>query len=267
MEITMKHVSLTYPGGRKALQDLSLPLRSPGLTGLLGPNGSGKSTLIKLLSAALAPDSGTILADGRPLPEQGDYLKSRLGCLPQEFGLFDELTVFQFLDYMAALKGLPCRKTAVQKAIAAVRLGERAGSRISTLSGGQRQRVGIAQALLGEPPFLIFDEPTVGLDPEERLQFRNQFSRLAKGRLVLLSTHIIEDVQAVCSRLIILREGKILFSGTPDGLIQTVSESGIPFPKAEKEPGAERIFPAAPTLEEAYLRLISGKEGRQPCQL
>ena len=223
MEILMKHVSLTYPGGRQALKDISLTLRSPGLIGLLGPNGAGKSTLMKLLTASLLPSSGTILADGQPLEVCERRLKSCLGCLPQEFGLFDELTVCQFLDYMAALKGLSGQKDAVGKAISAVRLEEKAKSRISSLSGGQRQRVGIAQALLGEPSFLIFDEPTAGLDPEERAQFRNQFSRLAKDRLVLLSTHIIEDIQAVCSQLVVLCRGQILFWGTPEELIRTVS--------------------------------------------
>ena len=155
-------------------------------------------------------------------------MKSCLGCLPQEFGLFDELTVCQFLDYMAALKGLSGQKDAVGKAISAVRLEEKAKSRISSLSGGQRQRVGIAQALLGEPSFLIFDEPTAGLDPEERAQFRNQFSRLAKDRLVLLSTHIIEDIQAVCSQLVVLCRGQILFWGTPEELIRTAGPGELP---------------------------------------
>lgn len=253
MEILMKHVSLTYPGGRQALKDISLTLRSPGLIGLLGPNGAGKSTLMKLLTASLLPSSGTILADGQPLEVCERRLKSRLGCLPQEFGLFDELTVCQFLDYMAALKGLSGQKDAVGKAISAVRLEEKAKSRISSLSGGQRQRVGIAQALLGEPSFLIFDEPTAGLDPEERAQFRNQFSRLAKDRLVLLSTHIIEDIQAVCSQLVVLCRGQILFWGTPEELIRTAGPG---------EPSAATVPMGTSPLEDAYLALISREGGR-----
>lgn len=253
MEILMKHVSLTYPDGRQALKDISLTLRSPGLIGLLGPNGAGKSTLMKLLTASLLPSSGTILADGQPLEVCERRLKSRLGCLPQEFGLFDELTVCQFLDYMAALKGLSGQKDAVGKAISAVRLEEKAKSRISSLSGGQRQRVGIAQALLGEPSFLIFDEPTAGLDPEERAQFRNQFSRLAKDRLVLLSTHIIEDIQAVCSQLVVLCRGQILFWGTPEELIRTAGPG---------EPSAATVPMGTSPLEDAYLALISREGGR-----
>ena len=263
MEILMKHVSLTYPDGRQALKDISLTLRSPGLIGLLGPNGAGKSTLMKLLTASLLPSSGTILADGQPLEVCERRLKSCLGCLPQEFGLFDELTVCQFLDYMAALKGLSGQNDAVGKAISAVRLEEKAKSRISSLSGGQRQRVGIAQALLGEPSFLIFDEPTAGLDPEERAQFRNQFSRLAKDRLVLLSTHIIEDIQAVCSQLVVLCRGQILFWGTPEELIRTVSpgnlsEDAVPTGKAS----ADTVPRGNSPLEDAYLTLISREGGR-----
>lgn len=213
MEINIQNVSMTYPNGKQALKDLTLELRTPSLIGLLGPNGAGKSTLMKLLVTALLPTSGTIQVDGRPLAKSERALKSRLGYLPQDFGLFDELTVTQFLDYMAALKGLRNPKAAVREVIKAVNLEEKKRSRIRALSGGQRQRVGIAQALLGDPPFLIFDEPTVGLDPEERIHFRNLFSQTAQNRLVLLSTHIIEDVQSVCDRLIVINHGRILFTG------------------------------------------------------
>ena len=195
MEINIQNVSMTYPSGKQALQNLSLELRSPSLIGLLGPNGAGKSTLMKLLVAALLPTSGSILVDGQPLLKMERQLKAQLGYLPQDFGLFNELTVAQFLDYMAALKGLRDSGTAVREVIRTVNLEGQARARIRSLSGGQRQRVGIAQALLGAPPLLILDEPTVGLDPEERIHFRNLFSRTARDRLVLLSTHIIEDVQ------------------------------------------------------------------------
>ena len=179
MEIAIQNVSMTYQNGRQALKDLNLTLRAPSLVGLLGPNGAGKSTLMKLLTAALLPTAGQVLIDGSPLPKAERRLKAQLGCLPQDFGLFDELTVAQFLDYMAALKELKNQKDAVREAICAVGLEEKARARIRTLSGGQRQRVGIAQALLGNPPLLILDEPTVGLDPEERLRFRNLFSHAA----------------------------------------------------------------------------------------
>ena len=281
MELNIQKVSMTYPNGKQALKDLSLELRSPSLIGLLGPNGAGKSTLMKLLVAALLPTSGSILVDGQPLDKTDRLLKSKLGYLPQDFGLFDELTVTQFLDYMAALKGVRNPKAAIQQAVRAVNLEEKAKARIRTLSGGQRQRVGIAQALLGDPQFLILDEPTVGLDPEERIHFRNLFSRTAQERLVLLSTHIIEDVQSVCDQLVVIDHGAILFAGTPAALIRAAEGHVGTFleQNAEQESGLHitaRVntsrgvrcravadtLPAyvqveEPSLEDAYLYLIS----------
>ena len=215
MELKIQNVSMTYPSGKQALKGLNLDLKSPSLVGLLGPNGAGKSTLMKLLVAALMPTEGSILVDGAPLNKVEGKLKASLGYLPQDFGLFDELTVTQFLDYMAALKGISNPKAAIQKTIQAVNLEEKAKSKIRTLSGGQRQRVGIAQALLGNPPFLIFDEPTVGLDPEERIHFRNLFSRTAEEHLVLLSTHIISDVEQIAGRILMVRDGQLIFDGGP----------------------------------------------------
>ena len=281
MEISIQNVSVTYSNGKQALKDLSLDLHAPGMVGLLGPNGAGKSTLIKLLAAALVPTSGLIRVNGSPLAKAERSLKAQLGYLPQDFGLFDELTVAQFLDYMAALKGVKEAKAVISRAIHAVNLEEKAKSRIRTLSGGQRQRVGIAQALLGNPSFLIFDEPTVGLDPEERIHIRNLFSRMAQDRLVLLSTHIIEDVQSVCSRLAVIHHGSIVFAGSPAELIQSAAghvgivreqdaagEQGLHITaRANTGHGvqcravADRLPPCArqtePSLEDAYLYLIS----------
>ncbi len=281
MEINIQNVSMTYPNGKQALKDLNLDLRSPSLIGLLGPNGAGKSTLMKLLVAALLPTSGSIAADGQPLDKAERQLKARLGYLPQDFGLFDELTATQFLDYMAALKGLRNPKDAIQRAVQAVNLEEKARAKIRTLSGGQRQRVGIAQALLGDPALLIFDEPTVGLDPEERIHFRNLFSQAAQDRLVLLSTHIIEDVQSVCNQLVVMDHGRILFTGTPEELIQRADghvgifweqeaarEEGLHITarvntgRGVRCRGVAAVLPpfaepSEPTLEDAYLYLIS----------
>ena len=283
MQISLQELTMTYPSGKKALQGVNLELDSPSLVGLLGPNGAGKSTLMKLLVAGLLPTGGAIRVDGEPLLRRERALKARLGYLPQDFGLYDELTVTQFLDYMGALKGLRDSRAAIQSAIEEVHLEEKARAKIRTLSGGQRQRVGIAQALLGEPELLIFDEPTVGLDPEERIHFRNLFSRLAQKRLVLLSTHIIEDVQSVCSRLLVLHRGQLRFDGPPEELIRaaeghvgTFDETG-----GEREEGLHitarvntargvacravaevlppYVQPAEPTLEDAYLYLISGE--------
>ncbi|WP_435322184.1 ABC transporter ATP-binding protein [Muriventricola aceti] len=281
MEINIQTVGMTYPNGKQALKGLSLDLRSPSLVGLLGPNGAGKSTLMKLLVAALLPTTGSILVDGQPLTRVERQLKARLGYLPQDFGLFDELTVEQFLDYMAALKGLRGPRAVIRQVIRSVNLEEKARAKIRTLSGGQRQRVGIAQALLGDPELLILDEPTVGLDPEERIHFRNLFSQTAQNRLVLLSTHIIEDIQSVCGQLVVIDQGQVLFSGTPEALIQTATgHVGIFWEKDAAQENGLHITarvntgqgvrcravadvlppfaqPSDPTLEDAYLYLIS----------
>lgn len=286
MQIDVEHLNMIYPTGKQALYNISLTMESPSLIGLLGPNGAGKSTLMKLLVAGLLPSSGSISIDGELLEKSEKTWKAKLGYLPQHFGLYDELTVWQFLDYMAALKGCPGSKDAIEEAIASTGLKELRKTRIRTLSGGQRQRVGIAQALLGRPEFLIFDEPTVGLDPEERIRFRNLFSETAQDRLVLLSTHIIDDVQSVCDRLIVINHGQILFTGTPEELIRQAQGHVGVFPwdagiqrdfalhitsRINTANGilcrgvAEELPPEAketePTLEDAYLYLIT-REGQ-----
>ena len=281
MEINIQNVSETYPNGKQALKNFSLDLRSPSLVGLLGPNGAGKSTLMKLLVAALLPTGGSILVNGQPLAKRERQLKASLGYLPQDFGLFDELTVAQFLDYMAALKGLRNPRDEIRQVIRQVNLTEKAKAKIRTLSGGQRQRVGIAQALLGNPQLLIFDEPTVGLDPEERIHFRNLFSHMAQNRLVLLSTHIIEDVQSVCGQIVVINHGQILFAGTPEQLIRladghvgvfwekdAVWEQGLHITarvntgqgircRAVGDFLPDYVRAEEPSLEDAYLYLIS----------
>lgn len=286
MNIECQDLSMAYANGKQALQHVDLSIKAPSLIGLLGPNGAGKSTLMKLLVSALVPTGGDILIDGQPLTKMARALKSNLGYLPQDFGLFDELTVAQFLGYMAALKGVRRPEQAISAAIQAVNLQEKSRAKIRTLSGGQRQRVGIAQALLGEPSLLIFDEPTVGLDPEERIHFRNLFSRSAQDRLVLLSTHIIEDVQSVCDQIVVMDGGRILFAGTPAAMIRAAAghvgeflekdlaqEAGLHITArvntsqgircrvvADKLPDYVRI--AEPSLEDAYLYLISREEAQ-----
>ena len=281
MNVEIFNLSMTYPSGKTALQGINLNLSSPNLIGLLGPNGAGKSTLMKLLVAGLLPTEGAISVDGKPLMKQERMLKARLGYLPQSFGLFDELTVWQFLDYMAALKGIDNSQEAIAAAIQSTNLEEMRKAKIRTLSGGQRQRVGIAQAILGNPHFLIFDEPTVGLDPEERITFRNLFSQMAQDRLVLLSTHIIEDVQSVCNQLIVIHQGRIRFAGTPAELIAGAvghvgifrekdrrQEAGLHITsrvntaqgivcRAVAEELPDFVEQVEPALEDAYLYLIS----------
>jgi ABC-2 type transport system ATP-binding protein len=241
LKIELKNLSKTYKGEKAALKNINLTLASPSLIGLVGPNGAGKSTLMKLLTANLLPSSGDILVDGLPLLKQEKALKSSLGYLPQEFGLFEDLTTAQFLDYMAALKCLDAKtaRQEIDRVISLTHLQDKRTAKIRTLSGGQKQRVGIAQSLLGDPKLLIFDEPTVGLDPAERFAFRNLFADTAKSRLVILSTHIIEDVQSACDHLIVLNGGEILYAGTSETLMTAKGTA---------------------SLETAYMALMSGRE-------
>lgn len=218
MQITLQELNMTYPNGKKALQGVSASLDSPSLIGLLGPNGAGKSTLMKLLVAGLLPTGGAIRADGEPLTKCERAYKARLGYLPQDFGLFDELTVEQFLDYMGALKGLRSGRESIRAVIEAVHLGEKRRARIRTLSGGQRQRVGIAQALLGDPEVVILDEPTVGLDPKQIMEIRALIQSLGKDHTVILSSHILSEVQAVCQTILILSKGRLVACDTPENL-------------------------------------------------
>jgi len=221
MKIEIDKLCMTYRTGKKALIDINIVLQSPCLIGLVGPNGAGKSTLMKLLTTRLLQTYGNITVDGKKLSDHEKYLKSRLGYLPQDFALYDELTVYQFLDYIATLKGIGKNsKTIIDNIITDTHLIEKRNAKINTLSGGQRQRVGVAQALMANPELLILDEPTVGLDPEERVNFRNLFSKNAADKIVILSTHIIEDVQSVCNRLIVINDGVILFDGSPVELIR-----------------------------------------------
>lgn len=223
MKISIKNVSMTYKTGKKALSNINLEVNSPNFIGLLGPNGAGKSTFMKLLVSKIIPTAGEIIVDGNSIRKHEKELRKHLGYLPQSFGLYDELTVYEFLDYMCALKEIKNNvKDIIGQAIEQTNLQEKRNFKIKTLSGGQRQRVGIAQVLLGNPELIILDEPTVGLDPEERIKFRNIFSQAANDKIVLLSTHIIDDIQAICNRIIIINNGTILFDGTSPGLIKTV---------------------------------------------
>jgi ABC-type multidrug transport system ATPase subunit len=281
MNISIQNVDKTFKTGKKALDNISIDITSPNMIGLVGPNGAGKSTLMKMLVAALLPTKGCIMLDNELLSKKEKYLKSVLGYLPQSFGLYDELSVWQFLDYMAALKGMKDSKAEITKVINETNLEEKKNAKIKTLSGGQRQRVGIAQALIGNPELLILDEPTVGLDPEERIKFRNLFSQNARDKIVLLSTHIIEDVQSICNRLIVINQGNILFDGSPEELIQAAHGHVGVFEQMEENISgekyqitsrintargiscrivAEKLPPFSdsvePSLEDAYMYLI-----------
>jgi ABC-2 type transport system ATP-binding protein len=242
MEIKIQNLSKKYKNV-KALNNIDLTINTPAMIGLVGPNGAGKSTLMKILVGQLMATEGEVLVDGVPLNKREKYLKERLGYLPQDFGLYEELRVEEYLDYMASLKRIKeNKKEEIRRVLVMTNLEEKRKLKIKTLSGGQKQRVGIAQAMLNNPELLIVDEPTVGLDPEERIKFRNLFSEDSIDKIVILSTHIIEDVESICNLIIVINKGKILFVGEPSELVRkAIDHVGIvEITGADKENFLER---------------------------
>ena len=211
MELTADRITKQYKN-KIAVDRMSFTL-TEGVTGLLGSNGAGKTTLMRLLCGILVPTSGTVTCDGMDVSSE-EY-RDILGYLPQEFGYYPEFTGRDFLLYMAAVKGLPksdaLRKT--EELIELVGLGPAARKKVRTYSGGMKQRLGIAQALLGDPQVLIMDEPTAGLDPQERIRFRELIAGLGKNRIVLLSTHIVSDLEHIADRLMIMKDGGLVWQG------------------------------------------------------
>jgi ABC-type multidrug transport system ATPase subunit len=210
-----------YPGGTVALAGVSLTL-GEGVLGLLGANGAGKTTLLSIIATVVKPTSGTVLWEGKDVVAEPGAVRRALGYLPQDFGVYDRLTAREFLSYLGRLKGIPESTLAarVGSMLELVNLHGVANRRLGGFSGGMRQRVGIAQALLGDPKLLIVDEPTAGLDPEERVRFRNLLAEIAHGRLVILSTHIVSDVEAVASRIAILRRGTLVAVEAPEEILR-----------------------------------------------
>lgn len=204
-----------------ALNDITFSVES-GVFGLLGHNGAGKSTLMKLLATISKPTDGSISVCGYDVQKQGDEVRRLIGYLPQELNMYPSLTVFDFVGYMASLKGIKEKKQIIS-VLEQVDMAQFSKRRINQLSGGMKRRVGIAQALVGNPQVLIVDEPTAGLDPEERVRFRGVLSRFAKDeKCVLLSTHIVEDVYQLCEQIAVLRKGKLFFRGSTDELLSHV---------------------------------------------
>lgn len=213
--ITIDQLTKKYTPHRKALDGISLHI-APGAFGLLGPNGAGKTTLMRILATLIAPTSGAAAVYGYNVTTQPQQVRALLGYLPQEYGLYPHLTAWEFLDYMAILSGLGReRRERIAQVLDEVGLSEFAHRRINSYSGGMKQRVAIAQALLHNPQALIIDEPTAGLDPAERIRFRNLLATFSRDRLVLLSTHIVADITATCTHLAVLERGQIRFHGTP----------------------------------------------------
>lgn len=221
MELTIDDLGKRY-GEHWALRQLTLRCE-PGLLGLVGPNGAGKTTLMRIIATLLEPTEGTIRWNGRDIRTHGEALRQVLGYLPQEFGIYREFSGREFLRYLAAMKGLPksLAHRRVDEVLEVVQMEQAADRKLPTYSGGMKQRIGIAQALLNDPELLIVDEPTAGLDPAERVRFRTLLASLTRDRVIILSTHIISDVEAVANRLVILQAGRMLADTTPDALLAT----------------------------------------------
>ena len=284
MEIDVRGLGKRYPGGVVALDGIDLHVK-PGMVGLLGANGAGKTTLMRILAGILRPSRGRVLVGGHDLARAAGRtaVKRALGYLPQDLGLYPDLTAAEFLDYIGLLKGMTsrrARRAQVGELLELTGLTAAAGRKLGTFSGGMRRRVGVAQALLGDPKLLIVDEPTAGLDPEERIRFRNLLATLASGRTVLLSTHIVEDVAQTCRELAVLHRGRLLYHGpttelvaAAQGRVWTLTSDGAPpagdgtvvaavhlgsavqYRVVGERPGGD-AEPAAPTLEDGYVALM-----------
>ena len=220
VELVMEAVGFAYPGGHRAVDGVDMRLGA-GVLGLLGPNGAGKSSLMRVLATLARASSGRVVWRGEDIARRPDALRAELGYLPQDFGVYDALSAREFLAFLAAVKGVPAKRVddRVAHCLAQVGLTDVADRRLGGFSGGMRQRVGIAQALLNEPRLLIVDEPTVGLDPEERARVRHLIAELAADRLVILSTHIVSDIEASAGEIAVLAGGVLRFHGTPEALM------------------------------------------------
>lgn len=222
MELFLNHISKKYKD-KTAVDDVTLRI-TPGVWGLLGANGAGKTTLMRMIAGIMRPTAGQVEYDGLPIGELGAAYRDRFGYLPQEFGFYPEFTVKDYLYYVAALKGLKKREARrkTEELLAQMTLTEVRNKKIVKLSGGMKRRVGIAQALLNEPEILVLDEPTSGLDPGERVRFRNLLSEFAQDRIVLISTHIVSDVEYIAMQNAIMKDGRIIARGTTEELIRQV---------------------------------------------
>jgi ABC-type multidrug transport system ATPase subunit len=243
MDVKIVNLSKVYSGRIRALDQVNLNLGN-GMFGLLGPNGAGKTTLMRIVATLLPPTGGDVLVNGLSVHRQPAEIRHLLGYLPQSFNAYPQLTVGEFLDYFALLSGIQeGRARRVSQVLEQVNLGEQLHMRTSKLSGGMKRRLGIAQALINDPQLLIVDEPTAGLDPAERVRFRNFLSTLSGERVIILSTHIVEDVASTCNDLAVLCKGQVLLRGTPHDLADIARGKVWAFTASEQEwPVLQREF-------------------------
>ena len=290
MGVEVTDLTKVYDNRVKALDAVSLSAES-GVLGLLGPNGSGKTTLMSIMSTLLDPTSGTILVDGLDVRKKKPEIRRRIGYLPQDTGLYPNLTVQETLDYMGLLYQMDNPRVLaerIEEVMARLNLTHLRERQVQTLSGGMRQRVALAQAILPRPSVLIVDEPTAGLDPEERIRVRSFFAELARECLIVLSTHIVADIEAVAGTLAVLRFGKLRYVGTPDALLASLqgrvwamdvpADREIPRPEGFTETGLYRMphgievrgvaesrphqeaREVTPNLEDAYVWLMTAHD-------
>ncbi|WP_036172721.1 ABC transporter ATP-binding protein [Massilia sp. 9096] len=293
MELEIRNLSKTYANGVVALDRVSLSI-PPGMFGLLGPNGAGKSTLMRILATLQECDAGSIFLDDIDVLDDKDEVRRLLGYLPQDFGVYPKVTAYELLDHFAQLKGLSNRhqrREVVDALLQQTNLFEVRNQRLGTFSGGMRQRFGIAQALLGDPQLIIVDEPTAGLDPQERVRFHNLLSDIGEDKTVILSTHIVSDVADLCANMAIINKGHVLLCGEPPRLIEGIegkiwsrfiSKPELPqFQRkhtvistrllngrplihvyADRYPGDD-FEPIHPTLDDVYFATIAGRHNAQ----
>lgn len=287
MKLEIHNVGKQYSKGFWGLQSFTLTVEN-GVLGLLGPNGAGKSTLMRILATITRPTEGQVRWNGVDIEKEPDELRMVLGYLPQDFGVYPNLNATEFLQYIAAIKGLDSKvaKQRIAELLQLVNLTEAANRPLGGYSGGMKQRVGIAQALLNDPHLLIVDEPTVGLDPEERIRFRNLIADLSSNRIVILSTHIVSDVEATATEIAIIQKGELLQQDLPENFLKqaegsvwewVIPSSDLPTIKerylisstvrrsdgvhvrvvSPQTPGPGAV-PVAPNLEDCYLSLLNG---------
>lgn len=276
-------------GNTWALRDVDFTLGS-GIVGLLGPNGAGKSTLMRLITTLVTPTEGSVYWNGTNVSDEPNVIRSVVGYLPQTFGVYPSLTAREFLSYLAGIRGVGDAGSRIDDLLELVNLGHAAGDRLGGFSGGMRQRVGIAQALLSDPDLLVVDEPTVGLDPEERVRFRNILADLGEDRVVVLSTHIVSDIEATASDVALLDDGQLVAHEHPSTLIERASgtvwewivpdsdiraikqthtistttrqQDGVRVRAIAETPPDATAEAVEPTLEDAYLYTIGEKARR-----
>ncbi len=292
MKLKIKHLSKQYRRDFWGLRDFDLEL-GPGVIGLLGPNGAGKSTLMRMLATITQPTEGSIQWNDIDIAKSPDALRNILGYLPQDFGVYPNLNAIEFLEYMAAIKGLDAKsaRRRIDELLNLVNLVNAAKRPLGGYSGGMKQRVGIAQALLNDPQLLIVDEPTVGLDPEERVRFRNLLSDLSGERVIILSTHIVSDVEATATEIVVVNKGRKLQHAAPEKLLQLLDgkvwqwiiptndlpalkqkhiisgtvrhNNGVQVRVVSDFAPSAHAQPIAPNLEDVYLHLVS-QNGAKP---